>query len=104
MVALVAAAEACFWLQSVTNEVLGTSNYNVECFVDNLSLSNAVYSTTSLLGKHLRVDVAIICEMIQKNEITKVTLAPGKCRLAVCLTKQGCYTALLIRALLTNQF
>ena len=104
MLALADAAEASFWFQNVANKVLGISSYNIECFAGSLSLLKAVYSMTPLLGKHLRVDVAILCEMIQKNEISKMTLALEKCQLVDCLTKKGYYTALLIRVLLTNQF
>ena len=78
------------------SEVLGTSKYNIDCLVDGQSLFNAVYSMASLLDKHLRVDVAIIHEMIQENEISKVTWIPTKSQLADCLTKKGCYVALLM--------
>ena len=33
MLALVDAAEACFWLQGVVNEILGTSSYNIGCLL-----------------------------------------------------------------------
>ena len=36
MLALVDAAEACFWFQNVANKVLGISSYNIECFADSL--------------------------------------------------------------------
>ena len=103
MLALVDAAEAWFWLQSVANKVLGTSDYNIDCFVHSQSLFDAVYSMTSLLNKRQRVDVVIIREMIQKNEIGKATWVTTKSQLADCLIEKGCCAASLLQVLITNQ-
>ena len=101
MLSMVEAAEACYWLQNLTNELFGTNECNIECFIDSQSLFNAVHSMTSLLDKRLRVDVAIIREMIQRNEIQKVTWVPTKVQIADCLTKRGCCAALLLQPIIS---
>ncbi|XP_066911985.1 uncharacterized protein [Clytia hemisphaerica] len=103
MLALVEAAESCYWLQSILNEVLGTEGCRIECYIDSQSLYNAANSTTSLSDKRLRVDVAIIREMLQNNEISKLVWVPSKSQLADCLTKKGANTSSIVNVLTTNQ-
>ena len=63
---------------------------------------NAVHSITAFLDKRLRVDVAILREMIDKPEIKKVTWVPTKDQLADCLTKRGSSPLKLLQVLTTN--
>ena len=88
MLALVEAAESCYWLQNILNEVLGTEGYSIECYIDSQSLYNAANSTTSLTDKTLRIDVAIIHEMLQNNEISKLVWVPSNSQLADCLQRR----------------
>lgn len=103
MLALVEAAEAGYWLQSILNELLSTNSCNIECYIDSQSLYNAAYSTTSLADKRLRVDVAIIREMLQKNEIQKLVWVPSGSQLADCLTKRGAGNLSIVQVLTNNQ-
>ena len=63
---------------------------------------NAVHSMTALLDKRLKVDVAILREMIGKGEIKKVPWVPTKDQLADCLTKRGSSPSKLLQVLTTN--
>ena len=103
MLALVEAAESCYWLQNILNEVLGTEGCKIDCYIDSQSLYNAANSTTSLSDKRLRVDVAIIREMLQNNEISKLVWVPSNSQLADCLTKKGANTSSIVNVLTTNQ-
>ena len=58
-------------------------------FYDNKSLYDSLHSSTNVKEeKRLILDIALIKEMLQKNEINSVTLV-RKEQLADCLTKQG---------------
>jgi len=103
MLALVEAAEAGYWLQSILNELLCTNGCKIECYIDSQSLYNAAYSTTSLSDKRLRVDVAIVREMLQKGEIQKLVWVPSGSMLADCLTKRGASTLTMVQVLTNNQ-
>ena len=103
MLALVEAAEAGYWLQSILNEIMCTKGCNIECYIDSQSLYNAANSTTSLTDRRLRVDVAIIREMLQKSEIQKLVWVPSGSQLADCLTKKGASSSLIVQVLTSNQ-
>ena len=102
VLSLVEAAESCFWLQNLLNEISGMEKLNIECKTYSQSVLNAVHSMTALLDKRLRVDVAILREMIGKGEIEKVTWVPNKDQLADCLTKRGSSPLKLLQVLTTN--
>ena len=100
--ALVEASEASLWIQCVIKEVLN-EELSAECFTDSKSLYEASYSMTNLLDKRLRIDIAIIREMLEKKEIEKVNWIPTKEQLADCLTKRGSNPLLLLQAMTANQ-
>ena len=100
---LVEAAEASFWLASIVQEIVGSGECNIECRTDSQSLYNAVYSMTSLLDKRLRVDMAILREMVQRNEIQAITWIPTSKQIADCLTKRGSSSIKLLEVLHNNQ-
>ena len=86
------AVDAAFYLKCVLLEILQASveNIRVECFIDNKSLYDNLHSSTNVKEeKRLILDIALIKEMLQKNEINSVTLVESKEQLADCLTKQG---------------
>ena len=92
--AQVEAAETCLWLANILSEIIsGNHSYmkhtRIECRTDSYSLYEAVYSTTSLLDKRLRIDIAIMREALDKKEIEKVTWIPKSRQMADCLTKHG---------------
>ena len=102
VLSLVEAAESYSWLQNLLNEITGMEKLNIECKTDGQSVFNAVHSMTALLDKRLRVDVAILREMIGKGKIKKVIWVPTNDQLADCLTKRGSSPSKLLQVLTTN--
>ena len=68
----------------------------IECVTDNQSLLETVYSTKNIQDKRLKVDVAILRNMLSTGEITKVKWIKSSLQLSNCLTKSGASTALLL--------
>ena len=62
---------------------------NIQCFTDNRSLKDSIYSTKTLQDKHLIIDMAIIKEMITTKEIESVSWIESQLQLADCMTKIG---------------
>ena len=60
----------------------------ITCVTDNLSLHQAVHSTNNMRDKRLLIDIAIIREMIDKQEI-RLEWVPGVNQLSDVLTKKG---------------
>ena len=68
----------------------------IQCFIDNKSLYDNLHSSTPVKEeKRLVLDIALIKEMLEKKELTNVTLVESKKQLADCLTKQGASSELL---------
>ena len=69
---------------------LSPENIEIKCFIDNKSLFDNLHSSTNVKEeKRLVLDIALLKEMMQKEEITSVELVESKDQLADCLTKQG---------------
>ena len=88
---LLEAAETCYLLKSILVETLKCkqSEITIECYIDNKSLKEAIYSTKSHTDKRLKIDLAVIW-IAAENQ------------LADCLTKSGSSTANLLNALNTG--
>ena len=92
------AAESCFWLKTIFEELIPNACCKLDCFTDNKSLSQSVYSTTLMRDKRLQVDIAAIREMISKMEINSVKWVSSDAQLADCLTKEGADSEKLVQA------
>ena len=82
----VEAAEACFWLANLLNEILycksnDAKNIKIESFTDNRQLYDSVYSIRPIQDKRLRTEIALLTEMINKKEITKINCIENKYQL-----------------------
>ena len=64
---LLEASETCYWISHIINELLKTPLETTEIFTDNKSLYEAVYSTTAVEEKRLRVDLAAIRQSISRK-------------------------------------
>ena len=98
----VEAAEACFWLSGILKEILFDSQdrspqYSIECRTDSHQLYDAVYSIRPVLHKRLRIDVAILKEMIERKEVTQIKWINKKYQLVDSLTKRGASSHNLMR-------
>ena len=74
-------AAACYWLASLLNEIL--YNYNkkqwlpaIECNTESRQSHEAILSVRPILDKWLRIDIALLWQMIEKKEIQKIDWIP----------------------------
>jgi hypothetical protein len=98
--ALLDGAEASILVSSLVTEILclGSAQPIVKCFVDNRSLVEAVYSTKVIEDKHLRINMAVLRDMLAREDLHSVTWVESACQLANALTKQGANVDSLIAA------
>ena len=98
---MVECSEACFWINQLAAEILGYKNelLPIICYTDSKQLYDATYSLRSIEDKRLRIDIAVIREMLGKKEINKIIRIPSEEQLADCLTKLGASSSKLIRLL-----
>ena len=84
--ALVDGAEAAVYFQSILNEI-GGYDLPIKCYTDNASLIESIRSTKAIQDRRLRIDIAVLREMVQNGEITVDWVATGN-QMANCLTKR----------------
>ena len=87
--ALVDCAEAAVYIKEIFREICLIEHVPINCYVDNKSLIDALNSKKNVEDKRLRIDLAIIEEMIKNKEISSVTWIGSSHQLANCLTKRG---------------
>ena len=97
--ALLDAAQAGVYFAHMVAELLRAPRPLVKCFVDNRSLVDAVYSTKSVEDKHLRVDVAVLRDMVNRGDLSEVSWVQSSHQLANALTKAGASTTQLVAAM-----
>ena len=91
--AAVKAVKTGFLLTSILKELHNSqSSIDIECFTD------TVHSTNSIIDKRLRVDMAILREIVHKKEVL-IKWVETKDQLADALTKKGASSTQLIEAL-----
>ena len=97
--AAVKAVETGFLLASILKELHNSqSSIDIECFTDNQSLFDTIYSTNSVIDKRLCVGMAILREMVHKKEVF-IKWVETKDQLADALTKKGASSTRLMEAL-----
>ena len=99
--AMVECLEASYWLNQLISEILGykAPNLQIKCYTDSKQLYDATQSLRSIEDKRLRIDIAVIREMLNKKEINEMTRIPSEEQLADCLTKLGASPSKLINIL-----
>ena len=75
----------------------------VKCYVDNRSLVDALKSTTSVEDKSLRINIAVLRDMLQRKDIEDVMWVKAAHQLANALTKKGASSDDLLCALSSSQ-
>ena len=65
------------------------SKIEIVGIVDNLSLVEALSSSTSVADKRLRREIGALREMLDSGEINRIKWIPGTLQLADILTKRG---------------
>lgn len=100
--ALIEAAESSYWLSSIIRDVVFDGKglqIAMECYTDCKSLVDAAHSSKGILDRRLRVDIAILKEMIEKKEISKLSWITTKDQMADPLTKNGASSSRLLQAI-----
>ena len=98
--ALLDGVEASILFSSIIAEVLnlGVNRPIVKCYVDNRSLVEAVYSTKVLEDKLLRINMAVLRDLLSRRELHEVIWVQTSCQLADALTKRGANAEPLLEA------
>jgi len=84
------AVDMAYYLGNMLSQILYDEERKlpVELYVDNHSLYDNVYSVKNVSEKRLRIDIAILKEMVQCGEL-KIFWVDSKSQLADVLTKKG---------------
>ena len=97
-------AESSFWLKSIFNELLYShpvsSKIRIICRTDSSQLKDAVYSIRGIEDRRLRIEIALLREMLERKEIDKIERIEGSQQLADCLTKSGASNSKLLETLM----
>jgi hypothetical protein len=97
--ALLDAAEAGVYFANFITELLNLPGAElVKCFVDNKSLVDSLHSTKSVDDKHLRINLALLSDMLERGDLSSVTWVQSARQLANVLTKRGASAHQLLSA------
>ena len=79
-----------YYLGDMLSQILNNNERKlpVELYVDNRSLYENVQSVKNVAEKRLRIDIAVLKQMVQKGEL-KLFWVESKAQLADVLTKRG---------------
>ena len=90
--AMVDLVEACMYYKTFLCEILhiyDLTRIKVICKTDNSGMHDSSHSSTQILDKRLRIEMAILREMLSNKEITDITWVPNIHQIADALTKRG---------------
>ena len=90
--AMVDAAEASVYYQSFITEIAGSEEkykFPIHCKTDNASLHASVHSNTQILDKRLRIETAMLRQMLARGELASISWVTTKSQFADALTKSG---------------
>ena len=74
----------------------GSKQISIEVYTDSKSLFDALNSKENVTEKRLRIDIALVREMMDLKIITKLHCIDSKSQLANALTKKGACTKELL--------
>ena len=99
--ALMDAAEAGVFYANLVSQVLAipVKSLPVKCYVDNKSLVDAVHSTTAIEDKMLRINMAVLRDMLASEVLASVEWVKSAHQLANALTKSGACPKSLLGAI-----
>ena len=90
--ALLDCAEAGVFLANVLADITSSAPIAVRCYVDNKSLVESLHSSKYIEDRRLRLDIAVLRDMIDRGELHSVSWVDTASQLADCLTKRGAST------------
>ena len=87
--ALQEGSDAGFYIKTMLTDILKVeaNDVQIECYTDNKSLHESLHSSNTLEEKRLILNEAIMKDMMQKGEISKVQWIEKKYQIADPLTK-----------------
>ena len=97
--AMIDALDNAYFLSRMVSEILQVRSVPIMAYTDNESMCRNVHSTTMAEERRLRIDLAIIKQMLHNKELSDLQWIPSKDQLADCLTKQGSNPIYLMRTL-----
>ena len=100
--AMVDLVEACVYYKFFLCELLhidDMTRIKVICKTDNSGMHDSSHSSTQILDKRLRIEMAILREMLSNKEITEITWVPNVHQIADALTKRGVPSSKILRHL-----
>ena len=86
--ALIDAAEAGVYIKEVVKELINVS-MPIICLTDNKSLVDVIDSKKNVDDKRLRIDIAVLKDMLERKEISTIQWVSTTMQLANSLTKLG---------------
>ena len=98
--------EASIYLSELLAEFLNIPRNKIEIHgvTDNMSVLNAIQSTTAVSDRRLRREIGAIKEMVDRKEVSSIKWVPGSKQLADVLTKKGVNGAKLLETLQEGRF
>lgn len=87
--ALVECTETAVYLQYILSEIADCGRMKIRCYVDNRGLVDSLQSDKGIEDRRLRIDIAVLRDMLDKGELEDVSWVDTKSQLADCLTKRG---------------
>ena len=95
-------AEAASYLGRIIRDIVKCQALAVHCFVDNRSLVEALDSSRGVEDRRLRIDIALLKDILSGGEIDSVSWVRTSEQLADCLTKRGA-SAQRLRSVISGQ-
>ena len=97
--------ETGYYYREMLADILGfeCKAINIEAYVDNRSVIEAIFSTKLVEDKRLRIDIAAIKESLQLQDVNRIKWVPGHLQLANSMTKQGASGFSLLKVLQSGQ-
>jgi len=71
--ALLECAETAVFIIKLLTHLINASGIEVHCYVDNENLVAALHSTKQVEDRRLRIDVAVLQDMLRRGEVSSVT-------------------------------
>ena len=90
--ALLDCAEAGIFLANVMADITSLAPLPVKCYIDNRSLVKSLHSSKYIEDRRLRLDIAVISDMLDRRELHNVSWVGTTAQLADPLTKRGAST------------
>ena len=60
------------FLYELLNKEISNKVLPIKCYVDNKSSVNSIFSIKTVTEKRLKIDICIICDMLNKNEVYSI--------------------------------